>query len=439
MDASSAGQRLSSSATLRRFFRSKRPGAFVALVLAVSLAHPIPVHAAVATIGLGTADSFAVLAGSGITNTVPTTVNGDIGTFPTPSETGFSTLTQNGTNHAADAVTQQAKIDLTTAYNQAAGSGPVTAVATELGGTTLTPGVYNSPTLAITGTLTLDTLGDPAAVFVFQTSSTFVTATASSVVVRNGGTACNVFWQVGSSATLGTGSNLIGSVLALTSITANTGAQVQGRLLASNGAVTLDTNTITRPTCPPPPTTTTTVASTPTTVASTPTTVASTTAGVIVPNSVAATPETTAPPPASGASAPTTAAGTQSTNGASGSSTSASTANASTTPIASAAAIASTTPIASTTAIAVTTAASVPPTTERAPGSMTPVAKQAPAPAVPVETNSPPTRLALTGSDPRSALLGLLLVASGAFLVFQSSHSRISASKRTGKEPHRSA
>jgi len=205
--------------------------------------------AAQAPVGLGAAASFAVLAGSGITNTGATTVNGDMGTFPTPSETGFGSVTLAGTNHDADAVTQQAKSDLTTGYNVAAGSGPGTAVPTELGGRTLTPGVYSGPTLGITGTLTLNTLGNPDAVFIFQASSTLVTASGSEVTILNGGTACNVFWQVGSSATLGTGSHLVGSILALTSITATTGATVDGRLLARNGAVTLDHNTITNQTC----------------------------------------------------------------------------------------------------------------------------------------------------------------------------------------------
>ena len=231
-------------------------GVAVLLFPTVTLAAP--------PVGLGTADSFAVLAGAGITNTGPTTITGDVGTFPIATMTGFGSVTLNGTNHGGDAVTQQAKDDLTTAYNVAAGSGPPTSVPTELGGLTLTPGVYNGATLAITGTLTLDTLGDPAAVFIFQTSSTLVTASDSAVVVLDGGTACNVFWQVGSSATLGTNSDLIGSVLALTSITATTGATIEGRLLARNGAVTMDTNTITAETCAPS-TTTTTPASTTTT------------------------------------------------------------------------------------------------------------------------------------------------------------------------------
>jgi hypothetical protein len=212
--------------------------------------------AAVPQILLRTSGPFAVLAGSGITNTGATTIAGDVGTFPTPTESGFDTVTLDGVNHGGDAVTQQAKDDLTKAYDQAAASGPARSVVTELGGRTLTPGVYRSDTLGITGTLTLDTLGDPRAVFVFQAASTLTTATDSAVIVLGGGEACNVFWQIGSSATLGTRTHLVGSVLAATSITATTGATVQGRLLALTGAVTLDHNTLTRATCSSPPTTT---------------------------------------------------------------------------------------------------------------------------------------------------------------------------------------
>lgn len=205
------------------------------------------------TVNLGTAASFAVLAGSGITNTGPTTIIGDVGTFPTTSETGFGTVTIIGTNHAGDAVTQGAKTDLVIAYNDAAGRVPFTVVAGDLGGQTLTPGVYQSASsLGLTGTLTLDAQGDPNAVFIFQMGSTLTTASASSVVLINGAQACNVFWQVGSSATLGTGSAFQGTILALTSITATTGAVVNGRLLARNGEVTLDTNTITVTICDAP-------------------------------------------------------------------------------------------------------------------------------------------------------------------------------------------
>jgi type VI secretion system secreted protein VgrG len=193
-----------------------------------------------------------------VTNTGSTTLWGDLGTFPTTSESGVSDMTILGTDHAGDAVTQQAKTNLVTAYGQAAGALPPTSVATELGGRTLTPGIYNGATLGITGTLTLDTGGDPNAVFIFQTPETLVTATDSQVVVLNGGVACNVYWQVGTSASLGVRSGLIGTVMANTSITATTSATVQGRLLALNGAVTLDTNTITNTGCAASSTTTTT-------------------------------------------------------------------------------------------------------------------------------------------------------------------------------------
>lgn len=206
------------------------------------------------TVGLGTASSFAVLAGAGITNTGPTTITGDVGTFPTTTETGFGSIILSGTNHMGDAVTQGAKDDLVTAYNDAAGRTPVITIPTELGGSTLNPGVYDSSdgAFGITGTLTLDGQGDPGAVFIFKMASTLVTASSSNVVLIGGAQSCNIFWQVGSSTTLGTSSILRGTVLALTSITATTGATVDGRLLARNGAVTLDTNTITRSVCAAP-------------------------------------------------------------------------------------------------------------------------------------------------------------------------------------------
>jgi hypothetical protein len=206
--------------------------------------------AAVMPVPLGTADSFVVLAGAGVTNTGPTTLNGDLGTFPTPSVTGAGSMTITGTNHAGDAVTQGAKDALVTAYNNAAGQGPATPIAADLAGQTLAPGVYNSASsIGLTGALTLNGGGDPRAVFVFQAGSTLTTASASQVLLVNGAQACNVFWQVGSSATLGTGSVFRGSILALTDITVTTAATLEGRVLARNGAVTLDTNTITRPQC----------------------------------------------------------------------------------------------------------------------------------------------------------------------------------------------
>jgi hypothetical protein len=238
---------------------------WAALVLLMWAAVVLPVSNAAAQqapVGLGTADNFAVLAGQGVTNTGPTTVNGDLGTWPNPSVTGAG-LTVNGSIHPADAVAQQAQADTTIAYNDAASRTPVSTVATELGGQTLTAGVYNSSsgTFEITGPLTLDAQGNPNAVFVFQAASTLLTASASTVNLVNGATACNVFWQVGSSATLGTNSTFRGTVLALASITVTTGVTIEGRALARNGAVTLDTDTITRATCAPPETTSTTISS----------------------------------------------------------------------------------------------------------------------------------------------------------------------------------
>ena len=235
------------------------------------------------SVGLGTANGFAVLAGSGITNTGTSVINGDIGSFPTTSITGFPPGTVTGTNHAGDAVTQGAKTDLTTAYNDAAGRTPVTTVPTELGGTTLVAGVYSSAagTFGITGNVTLDGQGDPNAVFIFQMASTLTTATASSVSLIGLAQSCNVFWQVGSSATLGGSTSFKGSILALTSITLVTSATIDGRALARNGAVTLDTNTITKPTCAPAATPAPAPVATPTPApAATPAPIASPTPGV---------------------------------------------------------------------------------------------------------------------------------------------------------------
>jgi hypothetical protein len=244
----------------------------LALALAALLAVPALSMAAQPTVNLGTAASYAVLAGQTITNTGSTTVTGDIGLFPGTAFTGQASVTINGAVNINNAAASQAQADLVTAYNDAAGRTPVTTVATELGGTTLDPGVYNSSsgTFQITGTLTLNAHGDPNAVFIFQTSSTLVTASGSSVNLINGARFCRVFWQVGSSATLGTNSQFVGHIFALTSIAAQTGATVQGQLLARNGAVTLDTNTITNgicatsPTPTPTPTPTSTSTSTPT-------------------------------------------------------------------------------------------------------------------------------------------------------------------------------
>jgi hypothetical protein len=225
----------------------------LALLLALALANGAQ---AATAIGLGTADSYAVLGGSGVTNTGPTVLNGDLGTWPTPSITGFGGApngTVNGSTHQADAAAAQAQADLTTAYDNAAGQGPANTLATELGGSTLTPGVYNSlsGTFGITGALTLNAQGNPSAVFIFQTASTLISASASQVNLINGAQPCNVFWKVGSSATLGTSSAFAGNILALQSISVNNGVAVSGRLLARNGAVTLINDTVTRAACAP--------------------------------------------------------------------------------------------------------------------------------------------------------------------------------------------
>lgn len=193
--------------------------------------------------------SFAVLGGSTVTNTAtPTVVNGNLGVSPGSAVTGFppGTVT-GGTIHAADAAAAQAQSDLATVYTNLANTACNTDLTgQDLGGKTLTPGVYCFSTSAqLTGTLTLDAQGNPNAVFLFKIGSTLTTASAASVVLINSASGCGVFWQVGTSATLGTGTSLAGSILALSSITLNTGAGVTGRALARNGAVTLDDSHVT--------------------------------------------------------------------------------------------------------------------------------------------------------------------------------------------------
>lgn len=201
---------------------------------------------------LGTTQSFAVLAGSTVTNTGSSVVTGNLGVSPGLAVTGFPPgLVLGGTIHAGDATAAQAQSDATTAYNALA-SQPCdqNLSGQDLGGMTLTSGTYCfSSSAQLTGTLTLDAQGNPGSIFIIKTGSTLTTASNSKVVIINGGSSCNVFFQIGSSATLGTGSAVMGSLFALTSITLTTGASLQGRAIARNGAVTLDTNSVNATVC----------------------------------------------------------------------------------------------------------------------------------------------------------------------------------------------
>jgi uncharacterized repeat protein (TIGR01451 family) len=200
---------------------------------------------------VGTEQSFAVLGGQTVTNTGPSEITGNMGVSPGSAITGFPPGLVIGETHAADAVALQAQSDTTTAYLDLAGQ-PCTSDVTgqDLGGKTLVPGVYCSTSgLQLTGALMLDAEGVPGAVWVFKAVSTLTTASSSSVVLANGADPCNVFWQIGSSATVGTNTSFVGNIYALTSIALQTNATLSGRALARNGAVTLDSNTINAPVC----------------------------------------------------------------------------------------------------------------------------------------------------------------------------------------------
>ena len=219
-----------------------------AMLTVVSLSASIAVSQSPATVALASATRFAVLSSSGVTSTGATIINGDLGVSPGTGLTGAPTV--NGVTYIADSVAAQSKLDLTAAYNDAAGRTlAAVTVAGNLGGQTLTPGLYKSGTsLEISsGDLTLDGQGDANAVFIFQMGSTLVTTSDRLVILTGSARAANIFWQVGSSATLGTNSVFKGTIMAMASISLMTGATLEGRALAQTGGVTFDGNTVTTP------------------------------------------------------------------------------------------------------------------------------------------------------------------------------------------------
>jgi Ice-binding-like len=239
------------ASSFRRLARPavKLAGAGLASAASASLLFVGGAQAAAPPVGLGSAAPFSVLAGSTVTNTGPTTMFGDLGLDPGSSITGAPHAL--GSTHVDDGVALAAKNSLVTSYTDAAGRPATKLASADLSGQTFTPGVYNasSSLLFSAGNMTLNAQGNPSAVFIFQVGSSLTTGSATHVLLINGAQPCNVFWQIGASATLGTNSVFAGTVMALTTITGQTGMTMDGRLLARNGAVNLDTNTITTSAC----------------------------------------------------------------------------------------------------------------------------------------------------------------------------------------------
>lgn len=250
--------------------KSKFVKLFSIILVSLFFVSASKIYAATPRVDLLTTDGFAVLGGSAISDTPTSTINGNIGLSPNggASITGLTCGEVTGTIYDNDGfytgnpsgvvcritdagLLTKAKNDLTTAFNDAIGRSVTSTIATELGGATLTDGVYNSEagTFGITGTLTLDGQGNADSVFIFKAASTLITASSSKVVLINGAQACNVYWVVGSSATFGTSSTLIGTVMASTSITDNGSSTIYGRLLASTGAITLNKTTVIKQNC----------------------------------------------------------------------------------------------------------------------------------------------------------------------------------------------
>lgn len=234
--------------------------AVLAVVIVVAALIPTLTTAGGPTVRQGTTSTYGVLAATTITNTGATTMSGtagaDVGLSPGTSYTGNTTVTRSGVDHIADGAALIAQNDLVTAYNDLLAPAPTTLTNGDLGGQTIKQGVYATAagTFSNSGNLIFDAEGDASAVFIFQAASTVITSdvVTSTMTLANGAQACNVFWQVGSSATIGANSTFVGHVYALTSITANTGATIYGQLLARNGAVTLDNNTIVNNSCVTP-------------------------------------------------------------------------------------------------------------------------------------------------------------------------------------------
>jgi len=196
---------------------------------------------------LGTAGNYAVIAGSTITNTGPTWITGQLALSPGSAVTGFPPgVSGHKDIGPLNGAANTAKSDLTTAYNNAAGQTPFTTISGNIGGRTLVAGTYRT-TGGLTGTLTLDGQGSTGGVWIFQQPSTLITSTSARVSLINGAQPCDVFWQVGSSATIAVSTTFVGNIMALTSIAMQTGATLNGRAMAQNGAVTLDTNRIIQP------------------------------------------------------------------------------------------------------------------------------------------------------------------------------------------------
>jgi len=224
-------------------------GIAVALVVGTLASAPMAAAASPSPVGLGTAAPFAVLAGApAVTNSGPTTITGDIGISPGSTVTGFPPGTVSGTVHAADAVALQAKADLVTAYNDAAGRTPATTLAGDLIGKTLVAGIYRAPGSVLattTGAVFLDGQDNPNAVWVFQITSSLVVPRFTALVLINGASSCNVFWQVAGSTTFEGNSGFVGTIMAQTSITIGSLVRLRGRALAQSGVVTMDNDQIT--------------------------------------------------------------------------------------------------------------------------------------------------------------------------------------------------